>query len=310
MPKQNSKHYRGISNQWGDKSSAKLDLITDLLSGDILDLEISDGTKQDRVSGEDILAHIQPKDLVLRDMGYFSTDVFKKIEAAGAYLISRLPANTGVSVPQEKVSSLEAYLKAQPSSINTVDIMVDLTLGKKHPTRLVAMRCSQEITNQRRAHLKAHRKKMKSQPNQLSLEREGWTIYVTNLPKEHYTAEQIHQIYGFRWNIEIEFRALKGQSHIRSVLDRIGKKKHHLEILMHAIMIYAQLRSKTFAALKKAHPKWKMRLSTELVANWFNTEIQKVCCLFSSLIFYDLRHLSSDKRPSRTSQQQLINSLF
>jgi len=163
----NSEYYTGTSNQWGPKSSAKLDLIKDLLTGEIIDLNIGHGTESDRVLGEDVLAHIEPKDLVLRDMGYFSTTVFKKIEQDGAYWISRLPANTHIYLPDGEA--------------------------------------------------KAHREKMKSQANKLSLQREGWTLYLTNLPKEQYSAQQIHEIYTLRWNIEIQFRALKGQANIRGL---------------------------------------------------------------------------------------------
>jgi hypothetical protein len=310
LPKQNSEHYRGIGNQWGEKSSSKLDLVTDYLSGDIVDLEMSDGTKQDRISGKDILAHVEAKDLILRDMGYFSTAVFKEIESAGAFYISRLPSNTCVYLDNENHPKLESYLKAQSSSTQQIDITAELTAAKKHSVRVIAIRCNEETTNQRRAKAKEHRKKMGSQPNKLTLEREGWTIYITNLTEEHYSAEQIHKIYSIRWNIEIQFRALKSHAHIRELLNRVCKNKHHLNILMQALMIYAQLTAKSFTALKKAHPQWGIRLSIELVSSWLNKEIQGLKNLISSLVYYDLRHLSSDKRPSRISQSQLANYLF
>ena len=130
LPQQNCAHYRGISNQWGEKSSAKLDSITDLISGDTIDLELSDGTKQDRVSGEDILAHIEANDLILRDMGYFSTDVFKRIAESNAYYISRLPANTNVHLDEENYPLLEDYLKAQLMSVTEVDLSAKISNKK------------------------------------------------------------------------------------------------------------------------------------------------------------------------------------
>ena len=48
LPKGNSKHFKGISNQYGVKSSAKIDIIKDSLSGVIIHSSIQDGTYQDR----------------------------------------------------------------------------------------------------------------------------------------------------------------------------------------------------------------------------------------------------------------------
>ena len=45
LPKQNNQHYRGTGNGYGKKSTAKVDLISDLISGDTLDIELSNGTK-------------------------------------------------------------------------------------------------------------------------------------------------------------------------------------------------------------------------------------------------------------------------
>ena len=309
LPKQNCAHYRGISNQWGEKSSAKLDSITDLLTGDTIDLELSDGTKQDRVSGEDILAHIEANDLILRDMGCFSTNIFKRIEESNAYYISRLPANTNVYLDEENYPLLEDYLKTQLMSVTEVDLSAKLT-DKKHPARIVAIRCSEEVTNQRRAKAKAHRKKMGNKANKLSLEREGWSIYVTNLSEEQYGASEIYQVYALRWNIEIQFRALKGQANIRALLNRVCKNKEHLEILLHAMMIYCQLTTKALASIKRNHKELKNRLSIELFANWFGKTILNVLDVVESSISYDLRHIITDKHNARKSQLETASSLF
>ena len=84
------------------------------------------------------------------------------------------------------------------------------------------------------------------------LEREGWTIYVTNLCKEEFSAQSIHQIYAQRWGIEIQFRALKSQANLQGLLNKRVKHKVHLEILLQAIMILAQLTAKMHYTLKKS----------------------------------------------------------
>ena len=133
---------------------------------------------------------------------------------------------------------------------------------------------------------------------------------MTNLTKERHGASEVHQIYTLRWNIEIQFRALKGQANIRELLDRICKNKEHLEILLHAMMIYCQLTTKAFASIKRNHKELKNRLSIELVANWLGKTILNILDVVESRISYDLRHIITDKRNTRKSQLETADSLF
>lgn len=308
LPPKNHKHYKGISNQWGPKSAAKMDLIKDVLTGELVNIQIAHGTKQDRTTGKKVIQFIEKGDLILRDMGYFDSDVFKGIESRNAFWVSRLPANTGAYLDCGK--AVEKLLVSTDLSQNVVDLdEVFVGSEKQFPARLIAIRCPEEVTSQRRAKAKAHRKKMGSKPNRLTLQREGWTLYLTNLDQIEYPSEKIHQIYSQRWNIEIQFRALKSQTKIRDLLNRVTKNKTHLSILLQVIMIFSQLTASVHATLRRHHKKECIQLSIELISSWFSNVITSIKTLTDD-INYDLRHLKHDKRRKRDCQSKLAVSLF
>ena len=308
LPKQNAKHYKGTSNQWGEKSSAKIDLIKDALSGEAIHSSIHDGTYQDRNLAKDLYSLVLPGDLVLRDMGYFATSGLSIIAEKMAFYVSRVPNNTSITLLDG--TSFEKHLKRVPKEQDIIDLSVRLTEASPFPTRLVAIRCSEEVTSQRRAKAKAHRAKMGNKKTMYTLEREGWTIYVTNLCKEKFSAQSIHQIYAQRWGIEIQFRALKSQADLQGLLNKRVKHKVHLEILLQAVMILAQLTAKVHYTLKKSLCKKKAAsLSIEQISSWVVSTLLKLRT-FHDVIYYDLRHLSHGKKRMNPHLSTKAISLF
>ena len=68
----------------------------DLKTGKFLDLTITEASRNDQTDASETVENICENDLILRDMGYFSTAVFRKIEEQRACYLSRLPASTTV----------------------------------------------------------------------------------------------------------------------------------------------------------------------------------------------------------------------
>ena len=308
MPTKNSEHYKGISNQWGAKSSAKIDTARDALSGELCLISLDHGTHQDRVFAHDLIPLVEANDLILRDMGYFSTEGLQSIADKGAYYISRIPNNTSVTLKDEK--AIEAVLKATPLTESIVDVSATLTQASRTQMRVVAIRNSEEVAGQRKRKAKAHRKKMGNQASKYTIEREGWTLYVTNLSKESFNAQKVHEMYSCRWGVEIQFRALKGQTHIRKLLDRRVGHKSAISTLLYTIMIFAQLAAKTHAFFKRTlNPEYGVRVSMEQVAAWLAQRIPKVVSL-DQVLYYDIRHLLHGKKRRLIPQSIKVRSLF
>src|SRR5262249_18065549 len=80
---------------------------------------------------------------------------------------------------------------------------------KRIKLRLIAFRLSQHQQEkaERRTKDKAKKNQQKVRPHTLYFS--GWVLIVTTLPKEHWSNQQILQLYRARWHIELLFKRIK-----------------------------------------------------------------------------------------------------
>lgn len=219
--KSNSENFPAHGNARGKTAGCKIDLSFDLISGDILANQLHSGTQQDKTIGEDLLALICRNDLILRDMGYFGVSWFARIAQAGAFWLSRLPAN--VNAVGENGKAIETILRGHRGE--RLDIRVFLT-DAMHPARLVAVRASEVETEKRRREIRAAAKAKGGIPSARSLLLAGWHILVTNIPREMQGIVELVAIYSQRWQIEIVFRGWKQASKLGKALGRRSSPQH------------------------------------------------------------------------------------
>ncbi len=87
-------------------------------------------------------------------------------------------------------------------------------MGKeaKIACRVVIWRAPQEVADRRRQKLLATaREKGNPPPSRKRLDWCDWTIYVTNVPQERLSPEEIGVLYRARWQIELRFKRWKSQ---------------------------------------------------------------------------------------------------
>ena len=193
-------------------ATARIQLIMDLLTGTYQHLSVSSFRDNDQKASGDILSYLQSKDLVLRDLGYWSLRVFQQIIDQGAYLLSRYKFGVTVFDSQTGVElDLLSELKLAKSKNNSkLDMRV--RLGKKNSieVRLIAIELPEDVVNERRRKAKQDRNKRTKHTKEY-LELLGWCIFITNVEDEVWTAEQVAQAYGMRWRIEIIFKCWKSK---------------------------------------------------------------------------------------------------
>ncbi|MFC4996042.1 transposase [Rubritalea tangerina] len=88
----NAANFPGHGNSNGVTAGFKLDLAFDALNNHILHQQFSPARESDKKLGKQLIENIQPNDLVLRDMGYFSIESFSNIEAQSAFGYQDYPA--------------------------------------------------------------------------------------------------------------------------------------------------------------------------------------------------------------------------
>ena len=202
LPSKLLKAFSGVGNAHVQVCNARIQSVFDLLSGCFTQWSIDPYTKNDMVSAPELA--VKAGDLVLRDRGYFTTDECERIQQARADFVSRYKHKTTLYDPR---TGQELDLVRLLDTQRNLDQWVAIGRDRKTPVRLVAIEVSQETASRRRQ--KAQREQKGHHPSQAVLFLMGWTIFLTSLPREALTVEQLIEVYGLRWKIEILFKVWK-----------------------------------------------------------------------------------------------------
>ncbi|MEI4802828.1 IS4 family transposase [Bacillus sp. FJAT-51639] len=95
LPDKFSSHYQGSGGS-SHTAGVKIQLEYDLLSGKFLHVYVGEGRENDKTFGSTSLQTIRPKDLYIRDLGYFDLHDLQNIHNKGGYYISRLKLNSRI----------------------------------------------------------------------------------------------------------------------------------------------------------------------------------------------------------------------
>lgn len=106
LPKSFKNHYKGTGGHQTD-SGIKIQLEYSLNTGQFLNMDIFDGTYSDATYLPKLQENIKPKDLYLKDLGYFKTDDLKTIQEGKAYYLSRLKTNIKVYVKNNNIQTFK-----------------------------------------------------------------------------------------------------------------------------------------------------------------------------------------------------------
>ena len=209
--------YKG-TNRGGcsGKAQVKIDLITDISKGILIDAQLFRGNEPDRSFAERILSILKKGDLVIRDLGYFTINAFRKIAEANAYFLSRLLSGVLFFLNKDHKDALDIgmYLKQKIFQKQNI-ISINGFLGNdKIPIRLIMYRNPENVVNKRlrEANIVAKSKgRTMSESKRLSLH---FSMFITNVSEEMLSDEVIGTVYRLRWEVELIFKRWKSQLEI------------------------------------------------------------------------------------------------
>jgi Transposase DDE domain len=194
------------------RAAIKLQVRLDLRSGALDAVAIEAGKDCDQRTSLQS-APLPEGGLRIADLGYFDTEVFRDIQDHKGFWISRLAFGTEISTPEgEPIAGIEDLF--EPST-RVVDRAVLVGKRAKLPCRIVIWRVPQEVADRRRQKLIATaRDKGNRPPSRERLAWCDWTLFVTNVPSDRLTAEEIGVLYRARWQIELMFKRWKSLGRI------------------------------------------------------------------------------------------------
>jgi Transposase DDE domain len=188
-----------------DGAALKIQAVYDLLGETFHYFHISGFTRTDQTASPDIFKVAKSGDLVLRDLGYFSTAIFQKMLDRGIHFLSRMRRDVSVIDPKTlKPINLVECLRRCPRFDRTILLGAE----QKVMVRLVALPVPEQIANERRRKAKNRRDtRFKLSARNLALL--GWNIFVTSVDSQTWDPETVQEVYGVRWRIEIIFKSWK-----------------------------------------------------------------------------------------------------
>lgn len=305
------KHFPAVSSTREDKAMLHLQFAYDYLTGQTLLAKTHPYSRTDAMATGDILEHLQPGDLCLRDLGYYKADSFQQIDAKGAFYVSRLKSEITVFHGPRKGDTLPLARFLRDSTADVVDQTVRLGQAGTFSTRLVAIRMPAQIAARRRRKLHDEAKRRNQTPSSLKLALCDWLLLITNLTAEKASAQTLRQLYRLRWHVELVFKTLKSNGCLR-VLTGHASNPHHLEALLLGQLLQVILHLRLWRMLGPAsttHPLSLLKIAgfvTEtLAALWLGSpDVNRWAYHLRSLLQY-CRHGKRNRR----SLENLLSSL-
>ncbi|MGB7340279.1 MAG: IS4 family transposase [Phototrophicaceae bacterium] len=193
----------------GKTSSAiKLNVRWDVRTGELCELDLSDGRQHDGKSS--IQYATMPKgSLRIADLGYWKLNVLKRIADEGSYWLTRYKTGTIICDEQGQIIDL---LDALPRQVGKqVEWQVHLGKQAQIPCRLVAERVPEHVVKQRHERLDETARRRERPFSDAVYEMAKWTIYLTNVPQKMLTIAQVLALGHYRWQIELLFKLWKSE---------------------------------------------------------------------------------------------------
>ena len=164
--------------------------------------------------------------LLLLDLGFYHFALFANIVRYQGFFLSRLKENANPRI-------VEVVSQHRGRAIDLVGKRLSEVRGRlKRKTLDVLV----EVKFQRRAYAgwRSWDRLTVRMVGVLNLETNRYHFYLTNLPTEEWSAEEVAKLYGLRWEIELVFRELKGSYRMDQIPSR---KKEVVEALIYASLL-------------------------------------------------------------------------
>lgn len=298
LPKRLKEYFPGFGGKITSEAGATVQYEFDLKTRRLHDLGITSALKNDIQDAKEKSDDIEQGDLIIRDLGYFSSKVINAINEKKAFFLSRMKTIMDVFDENHQEVSFKKMYNQMVKSNKTRHHM-HVTIGNKEriPVRLLIEMVPEE-TYQKRIRKREYESRRKGwRITEEFKARAHFTLMITNVPEEDLPAENIYKLYKTRWQIELIFKVWKSVMGV----DKIHPMKYHrLMCLLYAKFILFLVNSQVIEVFARAfYNKEKKLLSIDkslktlhiyfnktrgiLILNRFKLKnyIQDVCKLLS-----------------------------
>jgi len=212
VPEKLREHFKGCDrNRKKSQACVCIQYEYDARSGKILDLNVTDGTRNDATDANETKTEISKGDLVIRDLGYFNLSVLTGFVGQEANFISRLNTSIFVFEPEttEKIGFKELYDQMCEQKLTRCDKQVLVGKGKLEKLRLIVEIVPEQVYQERIRKINKYNKEHGWTTSEEYKARCRFNMFITNVPTEELTIGETMLLYRLRWQVELMFKNWK-----------------------------------------------------------------------------------------------------
>jgi len=189
---------------------------------------------------------MEPGELSIKDLGYYDGDYFQKIELKQAFFISRIKTNCVLY--ENKCGTYETvdilkFLVKKDVQIDK-NLFIKLSTGDMYEIRVTGIKLPTKVSDERKRKAYKTAKSNNKQLTSKEIQMLNWFLVITNVAEDMLTVETIGELYRLRWQIELQFKALKSSMNF----DKFGKAgEHYFKCLFYGKLIMILLTMRIFS---------------------------------------------------------------
>jgi len=230
------------------EANCKLQVCYEYKQGQLGFFQVSSGTRPDQAYSPALPGLLNKGDLALADLGYFKVKTFRQYHDKGVYFLSRFIVTTTICHADTGASiDLGGMLRRIKGNSLELNVMMGAIKSEQTPCRLICLRVSEQVANERRRKLHRSAQKKGRTVSQQHLALCDWTLLITNVPVERLPARMAYDLYRVRWQIELLFKQLKSVMRIHQsdtgIEDRLRCElygKLIMAVLIHRVHAFLQ----------------------------------------------------------------------
>ena len=237
VPSNLAGHYKG---RHGYVAGISIQYEFDLKTGEFLDLTLTEAARNDQTDAGETAENTEKGDLIIRDLGYFSTSVLAKIDENKAFYLSRLQAATAVYDENDvEVDFKKQHTFMTKNGIEKCEKQV--FIGKDRlAVRLVIGLVPPEVYQQRMRRKHEEEKRRGCQMKERTKYLQQFNLFITNVEVEDLPVEKVMPLYRFRWQVELMFKNWKSVFSIQA-LQKMKWERYVTMLYIRLILIVVNL---------------------------------------------------------------------
>lgn len=217
LPGRLKEHFPGFGGKYTSDAAACIQYEFDLKNQRLVDLDITSAKKTDYQDAKEKIEDIEKGDLIIRDLGYFSSKILKSIIKKEAFFLSRLKANILVFDGNTQLNFEELYQIMIHSKVSRHHINVYIGDKERIPVRMTAELVPEEVYQKRIRTVEKYNKRKGYQTSNEFKARARFNILVTNVSENDLPQENMYKLYKTRWQIELIFKTWKSTMGINKI---------------------------------------------------------------------------------------------